>query len=136
MLQVWKPFKEMTLLGTWPEMVWPRWAGWKAELPVTHVESNDNAYLVSVELPGFAPEEVKLNVEGNVLKLEAKHEAEEQEEGRTVRHYGEFRHSARLPENVNAEAIEAKMTNGMLTITLPKIAPTEEVPIEVQDEAA
>ena len=49
MLQVWKPLEEMTLFGKWPEMVWPRWASWKTELPVTRVESTEGEYLVSVE---------------------------------------------------------------------------------------
>jgi HSP20 family protein len=137
MLKVWEPFEALVKpFGTWPTWAHPTWAHRELELPVTNVEEKEDAFVVGAELPGFAPEEVKVTLENNVLTIEGKHEEKGEEEGRTFRRFNEFRRQFRLPANVNTEAIEAKQDNGLLVVTLPKIeAPKLEVKtIEVKPE--
>ena len=135
MLKLWKPFEEMMLPRTW-DWSFPVFGDWKPALPFTDVEEKEDKYLMTAELPGFAPEEVKVTLKGNVLEIEGKHEAEGKEEGRSYRRHGEFRRVFRLPENVNAETIEAKMVNGLLTVALPKVEATKlepkTIPVETK----
>ncbi|MEZ4439334.1 MAG: Hsp20/alpha crystallin family protein [Polyangiaceae bacterium] len=111
--------------------VWPSWAHREElELPFTNVDENEEAYVLGAELPGFAPEEVKVTMEENVLTIEGKHEEKKEEEGKSFRRFSEFRRQFRLPKNVSAAAIEAKMENGLLTVMLPK---TEVPKLEVKN---
>ncbi len=87
----------------------------------------DDEFVVTVDMPGFEREEIEIRVTDHTLRIEAEREEkldEEKEEGRYIRH--ERRHesaerSVRLPDDVDAESVKARMKNGVLTITLPKI---------------
>lgn len=91
-------------------------------------EDATNMYL-HVELAGLAKEDVQLTVSNErVLTIKGERKNEHKVEGknyvRVERVYGEFSRSFQLPENVNAEAVDAKFENGVLNVTLPK---TEEL---------
>lgn len=77
------------------------------------------------ELPGVSPGDVKISVEENVLtvKGEKKQVAEEKTERvhRYERVYGSFERTFTLPSTVDAEQIQAGYSNGILTLTLPKV---------------
>jgi HSP20 family protein len=111
-LKVWEPFEALMRPFTvaHPEM----------ELPFTKVEEKEGEFLLAAEVPGFAPEEVKVTMKDNVLEIAGKHEEKKEEEGRSYRRFNEFRRSFRLPRTVNTETIEAKMVDGLLTVVLPK----------------
>ena len=85
---------------------------------------NDNAYIVTAELPGIDPKDIDISLEGNVLTLrgEKKEESEKKDKNyhRVERRYGSFVRSLTLPAEVNADKIEADYRNGLLEVTLPK----------------
>ncbi len=121
MLKVWEPFEAwLKPFGVFPEVAWPTWVAERPELPVINAAEKEGEFVLTAEVPGFAPEEVTITIENNVLKVEGKHEEKKEEEGRTFRRFTEFKRLFRLPENVNQEAIEAKLDNGLLTLALPK----------------
>jgi HSP20 family protein len=105
-------------------------------LPAVDVVEQDKAYLLRAELPGVNPNEVDIQVENDVLTLrgERKHENEEQRDGyrRVERSYGSFSRSFVLPKGTNTEAIEARAENGVLTITIPKVAAATARKVEVK----
>lgn len=102
-------------------------------------ETNDEIH-VTVELPGMKPEDVSVTVENGVLSIsgEKKQEPQEgkKEEGNYYlfeRRYGRFERSFTLPRTVNADNVNARFADGILTIRLPKAENAK--PRRVQIEA-
>lgn len=96
--------------------------GW---MPAVNVVEHDEEMVLTAELPGVAPEDVDIEIEGNILSIrgEKKVEHEEKEEGKLrvyERAYGEFVRSFTLPAFVNAGKIAADFENGILTVHMPK----------------
>ncbi|MBF6614163.1 MAG: Hsp20/alpha crystallin family protein [Chloroflexi bacterium] len=108
--------------------------------PAIDIREGNNEYTVTAELPGINPDDVEIYLqEGTlVLKGEKKFERENREEGyhRMERSYGSFRRAIRLPDNVDAERIDASFNNGLLTLTLPKLPEvkpeTRRIPVKSQ----
>lgn len=131
MLTLYRPFTNLLRDEFFGERDLSPWGNpWRAaptfNPAVDIVESND-AYLVKAEVPGLAPENIDVQVENDVLTVrgERKHESEEERGGyrRVERSYGSFARSFVLPKGTRAEAIEAQVEHGVLTVTIPK-APT------------
>lgn len=90
-------------------------------------ESND-AYHVQADLPGFSKDNIEIEIENNQLTIRAKREddMEERDEDdriiRKERHFGEFVRSFYV-ENIDQNKVSAKLEDGVLKITLPKLQP-------------
>ena len=84
----------------------------------------DEAWVLTVDLPGVAEDDVQLTLEEGVLELNAERKQIDLAEGQTTRHreraHGAFGRRLRLPGEVDADAIEAVLEAGVLTVTLPK----------------
>jgi HSP20 family protein len=107
--------------------------------PRVDISEDDKNIYLHAELPGIAKEDVKVSVnEERILTLKGEKNRKETVENknfvRIERNYGSFTRSFVLPENVNFEAVEAKFENGVLEVTLPKIAPVKpkEVSVEIK----
>jgi len=119
------------------ERLWNRFMGWPiAEEPVyrwgTTMEERENEILVRSELPGFAPEEVKAEVLGNRLTIEAEHKAAEEAEGKTAREHAHFRRVVTLPAGIVPEKVEAVYRNGVLEVHVPRTPEATPRRIEVK----
>ncbi len=101
--------------------------------PHVDVRSTENEFLVSVDVPGVRKEDVKINVTGDrwgrkMLNIcgERKEESNEDDEKKGTRFssmvYGKFSRSLLLPDGTNLEGIKAKSENGVLQITVPRVA--------------
>ncbi|MGZ5278978.1 MAG: Hsp20/alpha crystallin family protein [Pseudobdellovibrionaceae bacterium] len=105
-------------------------------VPSFDVNETEEAYLLSVDLPGVKKEDVNIDVSNNVLTVsgERKHEYESKEKGsrRYEQSYGQFTRSFTLPTAVDAEKVEANMEDGVLKIALPKSEQTKPHKIQVQ----
>lgn len=90
---------------------------------------------IVLELPGVKPEDVKISLENQVLTIqgEKKQVAEESSERwhRYERSYGSFERMFTLPSTTDAERIQAKVDNGVLTVTLPKAERAKPRQIEI-----
>ena len=93
------------------------------------VADTGEEYVVTVDLPGFETDDVELLLVDDALRLEASRDAETtHEEGRYLRRertQSSVSRRIRLPEAVEEEGIEASYNNGVLTVTLPKVAGSE-----------
>lgn len=102
----------------------------EVSLPV-RAEITETADKINVRaaVPGFKPEEIKVSVKDNVLILSGETSVEEKrEDENTV--YSEWRSNKfcrqfRLPSEVDAENAEAHLKDGVLELTLPKLAAQE-----------
>jgi len=101
------------------------------------VENNDN-YLVKADIPGVKKDDLKLDVKDGTLTIKGEKKQEEKVEKnnyiRIERSYGSFVRNFTLPTNVDASKINAKFTDGVLEITIPKKeeAKPKEIKINVQ----
>lgn len=96
-------------------------------------------FVVKVDVPGVKKNEINLNVADNSIELSAEHkeEAEEKKKNylRKERKQLSYYRTIPLPEKVISAKTKAKLTDGVLTITLPKSKPTptpKKKPISVQ----
>jgi HSP20 family protein len=105
-------------------------------VPSIDLVEGENEFTVTVDLPGLKPEEVKVELKGDSLWITGERKEEKEEKGKTYhrieRSYGEFRRVLPLPSAVKEGAIEAKFTDGMLKVTLPKAEEAKTKHIEVK----
>lgn len=91
--------------------------------PVDIVESPEKLTF-RVEVPGFRHEDLRLSVEGGTLSLEGERKFEEETKEksyhRVERSYGRFFRSFALPANIDPTLVKANLSDGVLTIDLPK----------------
>lgn len=86
-------------------------------VPKADFYSDDENYHLRVELPGVGKEELNLETRGSVLTLDARRTAEEGSFEESFHYRREFR----LPEEVDVAKTSAKLENGVLQVTLPKV---------------
>lgn len=108
--------------------------------PVDVVE-HPETYEVAMDLPGYDREDVDLRLSGRTLRVSASRDlettVEEEEEGvsyvRRERRSDTVERAVDLPDAVDEEGVSAKLTNGVLTVTLPKlVAGDESKPIDIE----
>ena len=102
--------------------------------PAINVKESDKAYTVELAAPGMKKEDfnVHINDEGNlVVKMERKQE--HSEEDKTTRYlrrefsYSNYEQNYTLPDDVVKDQISAKVEDGILTVTMPKMEPKQKV---------
>ncbi len=95
-------------------------------LPATNVSENEIAFNIELSVPGFNKEDIKIEIEKDVLKISAQSEtsSEEKDENKKVLRQefkkSSFTRSFSIPENIDTENISAIQKDGILEITLPK----------------
>ncbi len=98
------------------------------------VETPD-AYIVKAELPGIAKDKIEVNVEDRDVTIGAEFLDEVEASGKTLwkeRTFSKASRSIRLPEAVDANAAQARHVDGVLQLTLPKIAKVNAKQITIQ----
>ena len=107
----------------------------RAWAPAVDVEQNDKATVIRADLPGVDPEQVKISLDDRRLTLEGeREETREKTEGDAhwvERFSGLFRREIALGSTVDADGIEAKYKDGVLTITCPLKAEAQPRKIKV-----
>ncbi|WP_435073022.1 Hsp20/alpha crystallin family protein [Halorubrum sp. HHNYT27] len=98
----------------------------------------DDEFVVTADLPGFKREDIDIRITDHTLRIEAEHDEVLDEEAeqylRHERRHESTQRSLRLPEDVDKTAVTAKMNNGVLTVTLPKLDVEEARTIEIEGE--
>ena len=99
------------------------------------VVETPEAYIVKAELPGIAKDKIEVNVEDRDVTIGAEFLDEVDASGKTLwkeRTFSKASRSIRLPEAVDANAAQAKHVDGVLQLTLPKIAKVNAKQITIQ----
>jgi HSP20 family protein len=93
-------------------------------LPSVDFSEIDGGYEITAELPGMGEDDVECTLSGNMLtvKGEKQEEREEEKKGYYLkeRHYGSFMRNFTLPEDVDSDKLEASVSDGVLTVSMPK----------------
>jgi HSP20 family protein len=92
--------------------------------PALDVEETEDSFTLHIELPGVEPNDVDVSLEENVLTITGERRFYDDREAdgfrRVERHFGRFHRAVRLPDRVDADRVEARYHDGMLTILVPK----------------
>jgi HSP20 family protein len=93
--------------------------------PRIDISDNDKAFTVKAEMPGVKKEDIKVSIDGQRVSIEADVKRDEQKrEGENLvvaeRVTGKYMRSFLLPAEVDESAAEARIEDGVLTLTLPK----------------
>jgi HSP20 family protein len=96
-----------------------------ARNPALDVAESDRAYTVKLDMPGVSKADVKVSIEGRQVNVQAQSEkADERREGERVvyreRAITAYARSFTLAAEVDQAEAQAKLENGVLTLTLPK----------------
>ena len=106
--------------------------------PAVDISEDDKEFVITADLPDVAKEDVKVQMENGVLSISGvrQHESEEKNKKkkfhRIERSFGSYTRSFCIPEGVEANSIDAKFKNGVLTVHLPKSPVSKPREIEVQ----
>ena len=103
-----------------------------ATAPAINVIENEKNYIVELAAPGLKKEDFNVNIndDGNLsIKMEQKREnKEENKKAHYLRRefsYSKYEQTLLLPDDVDKEAISAKVNDGVLVVELPKLEQTQ-----------
>jgi len=92
--------------------------------PAMDLVEKENETIIVAELPGVKKEDVKITFENNVLTISGSRKSSEIPENANVLlnelRSGDFSRSIKIGYDVDTSKLSAEMSNGILTITLPK----------------
>lgn len=92
--------------------------------PALNIYEESDRLIVTAELPGVKAEDLELSVEGETLTIQGKRDSRQNEAGisyhRREIESGSFSRAVALPVKIDTEHVGAKLSNGILTITLMK----------------
>jgi HSP20 family protein len=141
-LMRWEPFREMDdllkgfspVFGRLPTLNRPAEGGYEFVPPADVIE-REKEYLVKVDLPDVRKEDVKVLFEDGVLTIKGERRVEKETKGetmhRTERFYGAFERSFALPEDVDPKGIHAESRDGVLIVSLPRVAVQKPRPLAI-----
>lgn len=138
----WDPFAELGELRSrldrmFDESLDGREHAWT---PAIDVVREDGHLVVRADLPGIKPEDVKIEVEDDILTVSGEHteSKEEKDENyvRRERRYGSFSRSMALPAGVDAEKIKANTHDGVVEVTIPLPKEAKKEPVRITPTAA
>lgn len=108
----------------------------------TDIKEHDDNYVISVDLPGYDKDNIKVDITDGYLTVSAKTDSEnnEEEKGKYVRrerYFGECSRSFYVGDDISVEDVDASFKNGTLVMEIPKIDSKKELPekkyIEIKD---
>lgn len=120
-------FLETNVPGVFKGMLPPMWVDAEAAPPAIKidVEEADDRYTVKADMPGVAKEDIRVDVDGNMVSIaaEVRREKKDEKEGkvlRSERYVGSMTRAFTLPAEIDVSKADAKYTEGVLLLTLPK----------------
>ena len=142
----WKPFNELSSMQRDLNRVFDSFfRGSESEedyrstwTPSVDIKETASEIVMVAELPGMTKNDVRLSVRDNTLEISGeKKQSEESKDStfhRVERVYGKFYRSFSLPTTIDAAKIKAVFKDGILTMTLPKMAQAKPKQIEIKAE--
>jgi HSP20 family protein len=94
--------------------------------PALNLTEDDGFYYIRAELPGLKNSDIEVQATGNSITISGERRPDPAEEGakyhRREREAGKFSRGLSIPKEIDAERVEARMANGVLTLRAPKAA--------------
>jgi HSP20 family protein len=99
------------------------------------VVRHENDVTLRLDVPGIDPEQIEVTVDRGILTISGKRDEERAENDKFFvreRTMGTFTRRMRLPESLNAEAVEASHANGVLEVRIPVLEQAKPRKVEVR----
>lgn len=106
--------------------------------PPIDVYETEDRYVIAAELPGLAREQIELALEDSRLTIRGRRNEHSSAGGGVLhfhqveRGYGAFARTFDFADKIDADGVSADLTDGVLTVTLQKVAPPPSRKIEVR----
>lgn len=104
--------------------------------PAVDIHEEAKQFVVRADLPGVKPADIEITADKGVLSLRGsrnfQQKADDGHYSRIERVTGKFVRTFSLPDNVQTDAIKAQFKDGVLELTIPKVAKPEPRRIEVE----
>lgn len=101
--------------------------------PAVNIKEDNKQYVMEVAVPGLKKEQVNMSIDKDgYLTLSIENKNEQKDENKKEHYlrrefsYTSYRQSYALPDNVDADKIEANVADGVLKVVLPKVEKKEE----------
>ncbi|HSH66660.1 MAG TPA: Hsp20/alpha crystallin family protein [Bacteroidia bacterium] len=107
-------------------------------IPSANIIEDEKSYKIEVAAPGLERKDFKVEIDNNILTINAEREDEKNDSGKNYKRkefsYSSFSRSFGLPENSVPDKIEAKYDNGILRLSIPKkeaslLKPSKEIKV-------
>ncbi|MCD6364284.1 MAG: Hsp20/alpha crystallin family protein [Planctomycetes bacterium] len=106
--------------------------------PAIDVTQNDEAFVITAEVPGLSADDIKLSAEDNTLTIagEKKDSQEHREQNHCIveRRFGSFERKISLPSDIDSDNIQAECKDGVLTVMLGKAAGAKVIHVPVRGQ--
>ena len=96
-----------------------------------NVREEDEAYVLSALVPGLKSDDVNIQVLDDVVRIEGEYKQDETQYLMQELPNGSFTRTLRLPAAIEADSVEAKIADGVLTLRLPKVASAKPKQIKI-----
>ena len=94
----------------------------------------EQAFTIEMDAPGVSEKDIELSIHNGELVIQGERKSERGDGGFDNRTSGKFEQRIALPKAIDAEKITAKLSNGVLTLTVPKSEAAKPRKIEVRAE--
>lgn len=136
------PFEELLRMRQQMDRLFDDFSGLPSEtasagvFPAVNVSEDQDNYYVRAELPGMKADEIDIQAIGNSLSISGERKIQAEKDNaryhRREREAGKFSRMIGLPDAIESDKIQAKLENGILTISLPKSELTKPRQVTVQ----
>lgn len=136
----WEPFAELgELRSRLDRMFGDLTDGERRWMPAIDVERENGNLIVRADVPGLKPDEVKIEVQDDILTVSGQHEEKKESKDkhylRRERRFGSFSRSMALPAGVDAQKIKAKTHDGVVEVTVPLPKETKKQAVTITPSA-
>lgn len=104
--------------------------------PSCEMTEENSAYNLKIDMPGVKREDVKIDIDKNHVSISAERKAEKKSDTKKEHYseitYGSYQRTFRLPVAIDENRAEAKFTDGVLMIQLPKAESTTTKRLPIQ----
>jgi len=120
--RIWRPMNPQRHGVSGPRADQSTGCGW---LPAVDVREDDNAYHLSLDIPGVDPAQVSVQAVTGVLSVSGERKldaaVESDSPARSEHRYGSFQRRFNLPDSADIDNIQARSKHGVLMVTVPKL---------------
>lgn len=111
-------------------------SGISSFVPAVNTRENESAYFIEIDLPGINKDEISISNNGGIITVSGERnfskETKKDDYYKIESSYGKFQRSFHLPKDIDAENIDAKYSNGVLEVVIPKLQKLEARKIAVK----
>ena len=101
--------------------------------PLFDIQENERSYIVSADLPGIEKKDVNISISEGEINISGERKTSKNDDykaqGYHSYQYGKFEKSFYLPEDANSDKVNAKMSNGVLSLEIQK---AKKIPVDIK----